>query len=201
MDSGAGWTPCIVTVFDLIGTRKQTLSGTGSKLMLRMHCSAAERIRNGMPMHKQGYIWNDSILLLSEKASTIKERLDVLFELEAFKLELEAECGAGLYAISVKGKTFPPVKLPPAENPEDEDRAIILKTSSWAMANCFAIEQTLGKHRADWYLDSRLTRGLKLPPIFRSEPIELLPDNEAREIHMFKGRLFEPPTLGKPACA
>jgi hypothetical protein len=32
----------------------------------------------------------------------------------------------------------------------------------------------------------------------KSEPIELLPDNEARDIHMFKGRLFEPPkTLRK----
>lgn len=195
MDTGAGWTPCIVTVLDLIGTRKQTLGGTGSKLMLQMHRSAAERIRNGMPLHKQGYIWNDSVLLLSEKASTIKERLDVLFELEAFKLELEEECGTGLYAISVKGKTFPPVELPPAAKAEDADRAIILKTSSWAMANCFAIEQALGKHRADWYLDSRLTRGLKLPEMFKSEPVELLPDNEARDIHMFKGRLFEPPQL------
>ena len=37
MDTGAGWTPCIVTVFDLIGTKKQALSGTGSKLMQLMH--------------------------------------------------------------------------------------------------------------------------------------------------------------------
>lgn len=193
MDGGAGWIPCIVTVLDLIGTRKQTASGTGSNLMLRMHRCAAECIRNGMPLHKQGYIWNDSVLLLSEKASTIKERLDVLFELEAFKCELEAACGVGLYAISVKGKTFPPITLPPAQKPEDAERAVILKTSSWAMANCFTIEQALGKHRADWYLDSRLTRGLKLPDIFKSEPVELLPDNEARDIHMYKGRLFEPP--------
>lgn len=196
MDSGAGWTPCIVTLLDLIGTRKQTASGTGSRLMLRMHRCAAERIRNGMPLHRQGYIWNDSVLLLSEKASTIKERLDVLFELEAFKLELEEACGVGLYTISVRGKTFPPVALPPAQRPEDDERAVILKTSSWAMANCYAIEQALRKHRADWYLDSRLTRGLKLPEVFKSEAVELLPDNEAREIHMYKGRLFEPP---KPA--
>ena len=195
METGAGWVPCIVTVLDLIGTRKQTLGGTGSGLMLRMHRCAAERIRNGLPLHKQGYIWNDSVLLLSEKASTIKERLDVLFELENFKLELEQECGVGLYAISVKGKTFPPVALPPAAKPEDEDRAVILKTSSWAMANCFAIEQALGIHRADWYLDSRLTRGLKLPQMVKSEPLELLPDNETRDIHMFRGRLFEPPRL------
>lgn len=198
MDTGAGWTPCIVTVLDLIGTRKQTAGGTGSRLMLRMHRSAAELIRNGMPLHKQGYIWNDSVLLLSEKASTIKERLDVLFELQAFKLDLEAECGTGLYAISVKGKTFPPVELPPAEKPEDEDRAIILKTSSWAMANCFAIEQALGRHRADWYLDSRLTRGLRLPETFKTESVALLPDNEARDIHMYKGRLFGP-AESKPA--
>jgi hypothetical protein len=191
MDTGAGWTPCIVTVFDLIGTKKQALSGTGSKLMLHMHRCAAQRIRGGLPLHSQGYIWNDSVLLLSEKASTIKERLDVLLELEAFKLGLQEECEAGLYAISVKGKTFPPVELPPAKSPKDAERAVILKTSSWAMANCFAIEQALRKHRADWYLDSRLTRGLKLPEMFKSEPVELLPDNEPRDIHMYKGRLFK----------
>src|SRR5690606_6648869 len=193
MDGGSGWTSCIVTVLDLIGTRKQTASGTGSSLMLRMHRCAAECIRNGMPLHKQGYIWNDSVLLLSEKASTIKERLDVLFELEGVKRELEAACGVGLYAVSVKGKAFPSVALPPAERAEDEGRAVILKTSRWAMANCYAIERALGKHRAAWYLDSRLTRGLKLPPLFKSEPVELLPDSEAREIHMFKGPLFEAP--------
>ena len=198
MENATGWTPCIVTVLDLIGTKKQALSGTGSTLMQHMHRCAALRIRNGLPLHSQGYIWNDSVLLLSEKASTIKERLDVLFELEEFKLGLQEECGNALYAISVKGKTFPPLELPAADKPEDADRAIILKTSSWAMANCFAIEQALGKHRADWYLDSRLTKGLKLPEMFKSEPIELLPDNEARDIHMFKGRLFEPPkTLSK----
>ena len=190
MDTGAGWTPCIVTVFDLIGTKKQTLSGTGSKLMLHMHRCAAQRIRSGLPLHSQGYIWNDSVLLLSEKASTIKERLDVLLELEGFKLGLQEECDAGLYAIAVKGKTFPAVELPPTRKAGEAERAIILKTSSWAMANCFAIEQALRKHRADWYLDSRLTRGLKLPEIFKSEPVELLPDNEARDIHMYKGRLF-----------
>lgn len=189
-DGATGWVPCIVTVFDLIGTKKQTLSGTGSKLMLRMHQCAAQRIRTGMPSHSQGYIWNDSVLLLSDKASTIKERLDVLLELEAFKLGLEEDCGVGLYAISVKGKTFPMVELPPAKNAKDAERAVILKTSSWAMANCFAIEQALRKHRADWYLDSRLTRGLGLPEVFKSEPVDLLPDNEARDIHMYKGRLF-----------
>ena len=195
MDNGAGWTPCIVTVLDLIGTKKRTLSGTGSSFMQHMHRCAAARIRNGLPLHSQGYIWNDSVLLLSEKASTIKERLAVLLELLDFKQGLEDECKAALYAISVKGKTFPPVTLPPADNPDDADRAIVLKTSSWAMANCFAIEQALGKHRADWYLDSRLTPGLKLPEVFKSESVELLPDNEAREIHMYKGHVFEAPQL------
>lgn len=197
MDTGAAWTPCIVTVLDLIGTKKQALNGTGSKLMMHMHRCAALRIRSGLPLHSQGYIWNDSVLLLSEKASTIKERLAVLLELEEFKLGLEEECGAELYAISVKGKTFPPVELPPADNPADADRAVILKTSSWAMANCFTIEQALCKYRADWYLDSRLTRGIKLPEMFTSELLELLPDNEAREIHMYKSRLFKTAEAGK----
>lgn len=190
MESSGAWKPCIVTLLDLIGTKKQALSGTGSQLMLQMHRCAAERIRNGLPLHSQGYIWNDSVLLMSEKASTSKERLDVLVELEAFKLALEEECKVGLYAISVKGKTFPQLALPAVKKTQNVERAVILKTSGWAMANCFAIEYALRKHRADWYLDSRLTRGLDLAAIFKSEALELLPDNEARDIHMLKGRLF-----------
>ena len=41
----------------------------------------------------------------------------------------------------------------------------------------------------------QIMRSLKLPDMFKSEAVELLPDNEARDIHMFKGRLFEPPHL------
>lgn len=68
-----------------------------------------------------------------------------------------------------------------------QPRAVVLKTSSWAMANCFLIEKDLGHHRADWYIDSRITDGVSLPKPFASETINLLPKKEPRTIDMFRG--------------
>ena len=70
-----------------------------------------------------------------------------------------------------------------------QPRAVVLKTSSWAMANCFLIEKDLGHHRADWYIDSRISDGAGLPKPFASENIGLLPKREPRTIDMFNGQL------------
>ncbi len=70
-----------------------------------------------------------------------------------------------------------------------QPRAVVLKTSSWAMANCFLIEKDLGHHRADWYIGSRISDGAGLPKPFASENIGLLPKREPRTIDMFNGQL------------
>jgi len=41
-------------------------------------------------------------------------------------------------------------------------RAVLLKTSSWAMANCFLIEKRLGRRRSHWYIDGRITENASL---------------------------------------
>jgi len=186
------WPPCIVTAFDLIGTRNLAASGRGSEKMIKMHNRAIEKINHCLPLHSHGYVWNDSVLLLSYMTKPASERQKLLAELSEFKSFLEEQCGVSLYAISVKGLAFPQDVIAPEvfdRQVSQQPRAVVLKTSSWAMANCFLIEKVLGHHRADWYIDSRITDNLSLPKPIASETIELLPKKQPRTIHMFKGAL------------
>lgn len=189
------WPPCIVTAFDLIGTRVSAPNGVASSRMLQMHRFAVEKINDGMPNHNHGYVWNDSVLLLTYSTKPATLRRSVLIELSEFKFALEQWCGAQTYAISVQGLAFPQSSLVSPlvfqGNNTDQPRTVVLKTSSWAMANCFAIEKALKKKSADWYIDSRITKGLRLPSPFASEEIELLPKNKRRVINMYKGYFHE----------
>jgi hypothetical protein len=183
--------PCIISMLDLIGTRSQAASGRASSAMVRMHQAAANKINHGLPLHSHGYVWNDSVLLLSYEVSQEK-RPALLAELNEFKFWLEDQCNASFYAITVKGQAFP--EDPFASSVFDgqisqQPRAVVLKTSSWAMANCFFIEKQLGYHKADWYMDSRVIEGVPLQEPIASEDVELLPKNEKRTVHMFHGRL------------
>jgi hypothetical protein len=113
-------------------------------------------------------------------------------ELSEFKSFLQQACGASMYAIAVKGLAFPnDMVVPPIFDGQvtDQPRAVLMKTSSWAMANCFLIEKALGHHRADWYIDSRITTGADLPKPFASEATALLPKSEPRRIDIFKGSI------------
>ncbi|MBK5547633.1 hypothetical protein JFT85_23005 [Pseudomonas sp. TH04] len=186
------WPSCIVTAFDLVGTRGLAASGKGSSAMIDMHNRAAAKINHDLPLHSHGYIWNDSVLLLSYMTEPNWSKQGFFAELNAFKSFLEQQCGTSMYAISVKGLAFPQDIMTQAVfngQIADQPRAVVLKTSSWAMANCFLIEKALGHHRADWYIDSRITAGANLPKSFASEIIDLLPKNDPRTIDMFKGSI------------
>lgn len=187
------WPPCIITAFDLVGTRSLASTGCGSSKMIEMHRRAVAKINNGLPLHSHGYVWNDSILLLSYETKPAHKRTELLAELDDFKAELEAQCAAKLYAISVMGLAFPQDDLAAVVTNgqiAQQPRAVVLKTSSWAMANCFIIEKELGHHRADWYIDSRITRHINLPKPFATNDVVLLPKKVERTIHMFKGSLY-----------
>jgi len=187
------WTPCIVTIFDIVGTKTLATKGLASHQMIRMREVAVQLINTGLPLHSHGYVWNDSVLLLSHNANPPDLRLKVLSELSDFKRQLEQECSIRTYAIAVKGLAFPHdiIGAPPIFQGQvaDQPRAVVLKTSSWAMANCFLIEQALGRHRADWYIDNRVSRQTGIGAPFASEKVALLPKNDLREIHMYKGSL------------
>ena len=186
------WPPCIITAFDLAGTRTLAASGKGSSAMIELHNRAVGKINQGLPLHSHGYIWNDSVLLLSYMTEPNWSKRAFVAELDDFRSFLEQQCGAPIYAISVKGLAFPQDIIAPAVfngQIANQPRAVVLKTSSWAMANCFLIEKALKHHRADWYIDSRITKDANLPVPFASEKVELLPKNQARTIHMFKGHI------------
>ncbi|SRR6266581_359296 len=186
------WPPCIVTFFDLIDTKILAATGRGSEKMLDMHNRAVAKINHCLPLHSHGYVWNDSVLLLSYTTEPASKRQKLLAELSEFKSFLEEQIGVSMYAISVKGLAFPQDEMAPAVfdgQVSQQPRAVVLKTSSWAMANCFLIEDNLRHHGADWYIDSRITDGLNLPKPIASDMIALLPKKEPRTIHMFKGAL------------
>ncbi|MCG7986221.1 MAG: hypothetical protein JAY64_01725 [Candidatus Thiodiazotropha weberae] len=179
-------------MFDLIGTRSLASKGLGSYQMIQMHQSAVTKINHGLPLHAHGYVWNDSALLLSYETKPAARRSKVLAELNEFKTWLEIQCEAKLYAISVKGMSFPSNELGSSvfeDQTHHQPRAVVLKASSWAMANCFEIEKSLSKHRADWYIDERITNGINLGVPFAQEKVSLLPKKIKRTIHMFKGEL------------
>jgi len=187
-----GWPPCIVTTFDLVGTRTLAASGKGSSAMIEMHNCAVIKINDGLPLHSHGYIWNDSVLLMSYTTEPNWSKREFVAELDDFRSYLEQKCSASIYAISVKGLAFPQDIMAPAVfngQVANQPRAVVLKTSSWAMANCFLIEKALKHHRADWYIDSRITKDANLPAPFASEKVDLLPKDQARTIHMFMGRI------------
>ncbi len=187
------WSSCIVTMFDLVGTRSLAATGKGSSAMLLLQQRAVAMINRGMPLHSHGYVWNDSVLMLSYETKPAVVRRNVLAELDAFKQCLELECSAQLYAICVKGLAFPrdEISSPVFDGQVGaQPRAVVLKTSSWAMANCFEIEKKLKHHRAHWYIDSRVSDGVNLQAPFSSEDVPLLPKHEPRRIDMFRGSLF-----------
>lgn len=160
--------------------------------MIEMHNRAVTKINHGLPLHSHGYIWNDSVLLMSYMTEPNWSKSEFVAELDDFRSYLEQQCGASIYAISVKGMAFPQDEMAPAVFNglvANQPRAVVLKTSSWAMANCFLIEKALKHHRADWYIDSRITKDANLPAPFASEKVDLLPKDQARTIHMFKGRI------------
>ncbi len=184
------WPPCIVTAFDVIGIRNKASTGYASSLMLQIHRFTVGKINSDLPSHANGYVWNDSILLLSYLTKPSSKRRAVLAELSDFKRALDTTCAVETYAISVMGLAFPHAKMaaPVSQgNTSAQPRAVVLKTSSWAMANCFHIEKELSKYRADWYIDSRITKNIGLPAPFASEELVLLPKDQPRTINMYKG--------------
>lgn len=181
------WQPCIISMFDLVGIRSKASSGEASKMMLKMHKFAAYKINYELPNHNVGYVWNDSVLLLTFSANSASERKKVLLELSQFKKELDLFLNAKTYVISVKGQAFPRYDSETSQS-DTTSKALLLKTSSWAMANCFKIEAMLKQHRADWYVDSRVTKNINsFARPFSSKKLNLLPKNYSRTINMYRG--------------
>ena len=187
------WRPCIVTFLDVIGIKKLANAGSveATSKMRELHALAEMHINHVMLKHAHAYSWNDSVLLLGYPDGG-SSAADLLKEASAFKTALDKKIGK-CYAISVKGQSFPET-IPQAMYFDGaqiiQPRSINIKASSYALTNCFEIEEHLGKkHKASWYLDSRLKDAVQKKPRV-VEKISLLPKSE-REILMFDGDLFD----------
>jgi hypothetical protein len=156
--------------------------------MIQMHRFAVDEIEKTLRHRCRGYVWNDSALLFSYTTGQSLQKLGILTELSKFKYALDTKFKeTPSFAVCVMGLAFPS----PSRRGPFMGRVVVLKTSSWAMANCFHIEEKLKRCRADWYIDSRITKDIDLPGKFREEKLKLLPKNAPRTIEMYKGYFHE----------
>ncbi len=182
---------------DLIGIKDTADAGDSraTDLMRRMHSMVDGVMNNGMNNHDHCYIWNDSVLLLSHLDSPYRNagETEVLKEADSLKKKIDNICNC--YAISVKGQVFPEESFinDPVFNGQiaEQPRVVRLKASSYAMGNCFIIEERLGKKlKKPWYVDSRIARKLDTNQALTKHSVKMLPKNKAREIYVYEGYLW-----------
>lgn len=191
------WKNSIVTYMDLIGIKGTADEGSSraTDLMRRMHTVVEGTMNHAMNNHDHCYIWNDSVLLLSHLESPHRNASasDILKEADDLKRKIDEICNC--YAISVKGQVFPdePFLHAPVFNGQiaQQPRVVRLKASSYAMGNCFIIEERLGKKlKKPWYVDSRIAKKLDTKQSVTRHSVKMLPKNKEREVYVYEGYLW-----------
>ena len=193
----AVWKNSIVSYIDLIGIQEKIAKGNSlaTDTMRKMHNLVENAMNYGMRSHDHCYIWNDSVLLMSNLDSPYRQTdvNEVILEVDNLKREIDFICGS--YAISVKGKVFPE-EIPPQAAIFDgqiteQPRTVRLKASSYAMGNCFKIEAKLGKKlKKPWYIDSRIATKLNSQQKHKRHVVSMLPDNKEREVSVYEDYLW-----------
>jgi hypothetical protein len=180
------WRKCIITYADFRGVKKLAAGGKASRLMREIHNYVANQAIALLPSHAGIYAWNDSILLVAYFTDR-KDKERILREQSAFKATIDERVPKKHrpYAIVVQGKTFPNPHVNADRNALHPE-VIVLKSSSWAMANCFIIEhmsESMSRNnRAIWYIDSRVAADVKLENQQRRKRSRLYPSNKPRSI-------------------
>jgi len=191
------WKKSIVTYIDLIGIKEAADEGgsRGTDLMRRMHSVVEGTMNHAMDNHDHCYIWNDSVLLLSNLESPYRQASEneILKEADSLKKKIDEICSC--YAISVKGQVFPdePFLSAPVFNGQiaEQPRVVRLKASSYAMGNCFIIEERLGKKlKKPWYIDSRIAKKLNTEQSLTKHKVKMLPNNKEHEIYVYESYLW-----------
>ena len=176
---------CIVSYVDLNNV-KDVLNRQGKKgvrIMLDLHRLVSARAPE-LRQHQEVCFWQDSVLLLAPVDPTEISYTKVMSEVRVLKDAIHERYPC--HAVCVKGQSFPP---PASQTPSGRPRVIYLSASSLAFSNCFDIESRLKKHKADWYIDSRITSKIQTrAPDCCSTGVPLLPRNVSpRDIHVFWG--------------
>jgi len=185
---GAEWRDCIVTMIDLPGVKKGASDPTlGSGLMRQLHKLMVHELSGDFTTVSHAYAWNDSVLLLSFVDAGQESFVAAMRDADALKRRVDQLRKS--YAVAVKGRTFPVAHASGGQPPAG--RVTVLEASSWAMANCFQIEKTLGKLRASWYIDGRIVRklGARVGPS-QKHKVELFPSGKPRVVHTYSGYLW-----------
>lgn len=183
----SGWRDCIVVFFDLAGTKKLAAAGPkGSDLQRSFHRLICEQMRDGFHSIDHAYIWNDSVLLLAYPDDE-KTYEQIMHAADDLKRVVDKHCSC--YAIAVKGQAFPAIGASFGEPPS---RVTVLRTSSYAMANCFAIEEEARKRkiRKQWYVDARIARAVKISRSPTWFALRLLPRGKCRRIYTHSGYIW-----------
>jgi hypothetical protein len=182
---GKDWQDCIVTLIDLVGVKARAQQGIASKLMLKFH-NIVVKERGSLNATAHAYVWNDSVLLLSyvnENSSSFESAMK-----DADKLKRRVDTIERSYAIAVKGQTFPPVS--DSATHVKSPSVTVIRASSWAMANVFEIEKTLGKLKKPWYVDSWIKNKIHTSQQSQKESMTMFPSKQKRTIYVFDGYLW-----------
>ena len=179
---GGDWRDCVVVLIDLVGIKRLAASSDGSAAMRSLHRTALEMSRAGLAAIDHLYAWNDSLLLLSFIDRGDRRRVGcALRDAEAVRAAVSSIVPS--YAIAVRGRAFPRSHIVA----EVATNVTIIDASSWALANCFAIEKALGKLRMTWYVDSRIVRDqpmLKRGATAKRD-VPMLPSGRRRGVFLF----------------
>ncbi len=188
------WRDCVVVYIDLIDVKKRTSGpkSEGSSLMRAFHDLVVNEMKRGLASLEHAYAWNDSALLLGYVGESTEAYQECLQDAETLKGRVDAISKS--YAIAVKGQAFP-LALDSVAGVEamKGGRATILRTSSYAMANCFEIEREVRRRklRHAWYLDSRILDHIKTVTPNGVFKLKLLPNRRPRNVYSFSGYLWK----------
>lgn len=191
------WKDSIITYMDLTGIKDIAEEGNprATDIMRKMHSLVERTMNGGMTNHDHCYLWNDSVLLLSvlNRTHRFASEGNIMKEADELKKEIDSVCSC--YAISVKGQVFPDDSTFPAPvfngQIAGQPRVVRLKASSYAMGNCFIIEDCLGKKlQKPWYVDSRIAKNLDSAQARTIHRVTMLPKNEEREVWVYDGYLW-----------
>ena len=189
------WRDCVVVYMDLPDLKKEALAkqGRGSSLMRTFHSVLAEALSTGFPSLDHAYAWNDSVLLLAYVGASAASYTDCLRDVDLLKRQVDARIKRTSYAIAVKGQTFPGLPFTNRRAVDRTARLTILRTASYAMGNCFAIEKEAKsrKLRKAWYLDVRIAR--RVPQLQSTQwiSVPLLPTGKSRRVYVHAGYLWD----------
>ncbi|WP_038070516.1 hypothetical protein [Hydrogenovibrio kuenenii] len=190
------WKNSIVTYIDLVGIKGIADRGQSmaTDIMRSVHRLVEMEMNTNMPNHDHCYIWNDSVLLLSVLDGTYSTRKidDVMRDANGLKRKIDQINPS--YAIAVKGQVFPDETTfyaPTHDGCSSQSRTLRLKTSSYAMGNCFFIESELGKKlKKPWYVDSRIAKQLSSTQTHTKHNVKMLPNNSERSVWVYNDHLW-----------